>query len=97
MPPVTLEEMVSCVDRELAMRAKAYPRWVRQKPPKLTQRTADQEMERMRAVRAALLRAEALSLLVSEVVAAEVITRASVEKVLDRHLAEVGARFPVLP
>lgn len=49
---VTIEEMLACVERELAFRARVYPRWVAQK--KLTQATADEEMRRMDAVREAL-------------------------------------------
>lgn len=94
--PVSLEDMVACVDRELAMRGKTYPRWVKAKPPKMTQRTMDEELARMRAVRSALLRADALQRLVDDLVGADVITRASVEKTLDRHLVDADTRFPVL-
>lgn len=45
---ITLEDMISCVEREIGMRERSYPRWVEQK--KLLQATADQEMARMRAV-----------------------------------------------
>lgn len=92
--PVSLEDMVACVDRELAMRAKTYPRYVKMKPPKLTQRAADQEMERLRAVRAALLQVEAQALLVSEFVEANLITRNAAQISLDRLMATVRTRFP---
>ena len=49
---ITLQEQIDCVDRELSMRSRVYPRWVSEK--KLTQALADKEMARMRAVRATL-------------------------------------------
>lgn len=52
---ITLEEQIACVDRELGIREKVYPRWVKQRPPKLTAQQAEQELARMRAVRASLL------------------------------------------
>lgn len=57
---ITLQEMVACVDREIAFRAKLFPRWVSATPPKMTQKTADQEQARMRAVRAQLVRSAAV-------------------------------------
>ena len=45
---ITLEDMISCVEREIGMRERVYPRWVDQK--KMLQATADQELARMRAV-----------------------------------------------
>ena len=50
---ITLDQMIQCVDREIGMRERSYPRWVEQK--KLLQATADQELARMRAVRDLLL------------------------------------------
>ncbi len=50
---ITIEEMIACVEREIGMRERVYPRWVEQK--KLLQTTADQELARMRAVRDLLL------------------------------------------
>lgn len=52
MDDITLAEQIECVDRELSMRSRVYPRWVEQH--KLTQALADKEMHRMRAVRATL-------------------------------------------
>ena len=46
---ITIEQMISCVGREIGMRERVYPRWVEQK--KMLQTTADQELARMRAVR----------------------------------------------
>ena len=46
---ITLDQMIACVEREIGMRERVYPRWVEQK--KLLQTTADQELARMRAVR----------------------------------------------
>ena len=45
---ITIEQMIACVEREIGMRERVYPRWVEQK--KLLQATADQELARMRAV-----------------------------------------------
>lgn len=51
-PPVTLDEQIACVDRELGMRRKLYPRWVAS--GKLTQANADAELWRLEAVRETL-------------------------------------------
>lgn len=48
MEPVSLEEMIECAARELRLREIHYPRWVEQH--KLTQKTADLEIARMRAI-----------------------------------------------
>ena len=45
---ITLDQMIACVEREIGMRERVYPRWVEQK--KMLQATADQELARMRAV-----------------------------------------------
>ena len=45
---ITIEEQIACIERELGMRVKLYPRWV--KSGKLTQAAADEELARMRAV-----------------------------------------------
>ena len=55
-----LEVLLACVDRELGFRARVYPRWVSAVPPKMKPAQAEQELARMRAVRARLVRAEAL-------------------------------------
>lgn len=46
--PVTIEDQVKCVEREISMRERVYPRWVADK--KLTQATADRELAGMKAV-----------------------------------------------
>lgn len=51
MDAPSLEEQIECVEREIGMREKVYPRWVRAAPQKITQAKADQELARMRAVR----------------------------------------------
>jgi hypothetical protein len=61
---VSFEDMLACVDRELAMRRKVYPRWVNDN--KLTQKAADLEILKMRAVRRTLLCYEALCLTVAD-------------------------------
>lgn len=50
---VTLDQMVACVDREIKMRDKVYPRWVEQK--KMLASTMMMELARMRAVRERLV------------------------------------------
>lgn len=54
MTEPTLEEQIECVEREIGMREKVYPRWVKAVPQKMTQAKADQELARMRAVLATL-------------------------------------------
>ncbi len=55
---VTFEQMVTCVDREIGLREKHYPRWVAQK--KLLQSAADMELLRMKAVRENIIKSRAL-------------------------------------
>ena len=50
---ITLDQMVKCVEREIGMRERVYPRWVEQK--KMLQATAGLELARMRAVRDVLV------------------------------------------
>jgi hypothetical protein len=50
--PVTIEEQVACVERELRMRRSAYPRWIG--AGRLTQAKADAEIAAMEAVLATL-------------------------------------------
>ena len=54
---ITITDMIACIEREIGMRERVYPRWVEQK--KLLQATADQELARMRAVRDLLLNVQA--------------------------------------
>lgn len=56
---VTLDEQIQCVERELAMRRRVYPRWVNSPRPKLTREAADREIARMEAVRLTLVRLRA--------------------------------------
>lgn len=49
-----LEEQIACVRRELAMRDRVYPAWVRS--GKMSQATAAEEISRMRSVLASLER-----------------------------------------
>lgn len=44
----SLADQVACVEREIALRERVYPRWVQVK--RLTQEAADRELDRMRAV-----------------------------------------------
>ena len=50
---ITLEDQIAAVAREISFRERLYPRWVEQK--KLTQKTADMEIARMKAVRETLM------------------------------------------
>lgn len=50
----SLVEQIECVDREIRMREKSYPRWV--KKNKLTQRLANLELDRMRSVLESLIK-----------------------------------------
>lgn len=47
-PDPTLDQMIACAVRELAMRRRAYPRWVGQQ--RLTQEKADHEIACMEAI-----------------------------------------------
>lgn len=46
---IPLDEQIACVEREIKMRERAYPRWVAEK--RMTQKKADYELAAMRAVR----------------------------------------------
>lgn len=46
--PVPIEDQIRCVEREIEMRERVYPRWVSEK--RLTQAKADRELAAMRAV-----------------------------------------------
>ena len=51
---ITIAEQIECVDRELRIREKVYPRWV--KSQKLTKVLAATELDRMRAVLGSLIK-----------------------------------------
>jgi len=44
---VPIDEQIRCVEREIGMRERVYPRWIEAK--RMTQKKADQEIEAMRA------------------------------------------------
>lgn len=46
--PIPLEVQIACVEREIKMRERAYPRWVSN--GSMTQGKADRELEQMNAV-----------------------------------------------
>ena len=50
--PVPISAQIACVEREISMRLRVYPRWVADK--KMTQAKADAELDAMRAVLATL-------------------------------------------
>lgn len=54
--PITLDDEVACVRREIAMRERAYPRWVAQ--GRMTQEKANDELRAMRAVLSRLVNAQ---------------------------------------
>lgn len=56
-PSVNFWDMVACVDREIMMRERNYPRWVI--AGKMPDVQATKEIARMKAVREALILAEA--------------------------------------
>lgn len=47
-PTVTLQRMLACAERELAMRRRVYPNWVRSE--KMTQTEADDEISALEAI-----------------------------------------------
>jgi hypothetical protein len=55
---VSIERQIACVEREIALRRRAYPRWVQ--AGRMTEHQADREVAEMEAVLATLrgLRAE---------------------------------------
>lgn len=63
----TTEQMLACVDRELKMREKVYPRWVENK--KMLASTMMLELARMRAVRERLFYACAMQTVLDHFVA----------------------------
>ena len=50
---ISLDDQIAAVAREISFRERLYPRWVRNK--RLTQKTADLEIARMRAVHETLV------------------------------------------
>lgn len=52
LPPVTLADQITCVEREIAMRQRVYTRWVY--TGRMKQGAADEEIRRMAAVLATL-------------------------------------------
>jgi signal recognition particle subunit SEC65 len=52
--PVSIEEQIASVEREIRMRESAYPRWVEQR--RMTVKTAEHEIACMHAVLATLQR-----------------------------------------
>lgn len=61
--PISVGELLRCVDREIGFRVRVYPRWVERK--KMSQAVADLELRRMRAVRERLVLADAEALVLS--------------------------------
>ena len=60
MPPLipySLDDQIQCVQREIAMRERVYPKWV--SSGRMTERKADHELQCMRAVLATLIKLRA--------------------------------------
>lgn len=51
--PITIDDEIACIRREIVMRQRVYPRWVA--AGKMKQDTADREIACMEAVNARLL------------------------------------------
>lgn len=51
-PTIPMEEQIACIEREIRMRERVYPRWVG--AGKLSQKKADHEIAAMRAVLATI-------------------------------------------
>ena len=58
----TLEEQISCVTREIALRERVYPRWV--EGGRMTKQKADHEIASMKAALGTLMAARAIMPLV---------------------------------
>ena len=95
---VSFDEMLACVDRELKMRAKVYPRWVAD--GKLPKRNADLEILRLRAVRLRLLTAEAWNVVLIEMMAGPALAAEEENGLHDKAAARLDAllqRYPEVP
>lgn len=84
---VSFEEALACVDREIKMRRKVYPRWVRDK--KLSQEAADRELMALRGVRLKLIHGAALALAAGSRPDAEHLVA-----VKDAHVADLLFQWP---
>ena len=49
MTEITIADMIKCVEREIGMRERVYPRWIEQK--KMSQTKAEMEIATMKAIR----------------------------------------------
>ena len=93
--PAPLGEMIACIDRELGMREKVYPRWV--EAGKLTPAKAARELVLMRAVRERLLVAEAEHTVLSGLGMKHGIAHRHLQAMVEEAGALVRSQFPVLP
>lgn len=50
---ISLEDQIKCVEREIALRKRVYPRWIA--AGKMTNEKANDEIARMQAVRESLI------------------------------------------
>lgn len=91
MEHVTLPQMIECVDRELGFRQRVYPRWINAAKPKITPKKAEEELARMRAVRARLVRSVALEAVIEQLrvkAGMDVVTLVAMEDEADHHAAK---------
>lgn len=88
---VRFVDMLACVDRELVMRRKTYPRWVAQ--GKLTQDAASQEITRLEAVRLCVLKYQA-ALLATSARAGGITNPAAWEAMANDFLADLKVKYP---
>ncbi len=53
--PITLDQQIQCVRRELALRKRVYPKWVKE-GGRMTEREAEKEIAHMQAVHDTLMK-----------------------------------------
>lgn len=55
---ISITDQIGCIDREIGIRERVYPRWILNK--KMTRDQAELEMDRIRAVRETLIKSSAI-------------------------------------
>lgn len=92
---VSLPDMVGCVDREVGFRLTVYPRWVDKK--KMTPRTMNEQLDRMRAVRREVIRAAALTMVCDQLAKEAGIGMGQMMAMIEREEQVLAAQFPRAP
>lgn len=90
--PVSLAELLACVDRDLGFRE----RWVSRHPGKMMPQAAQRELEHMRAVRARLVRSAALYIVALQLAVAAGVDDDAVGRMLAKAEALVHGLYPKL-